>query len=81
MEKTKIKESELDEVIEKGRAYYKDDTKFDPYFNASFKAFGRNHHWIDNILRGLFFKSDNYNEPKITFYKVFEALGFEIIEG
>ena len=63
MEKTKIKESELDEVIEKGRAYYKDNTKFDPYFNACFKAFGRNHHWIDDILRGLFFKRDNSSKP------------------
>ena len=44
------------------------------------QVFGRDAEWEEFILCGLYILDDNYPEPNETYYKVFEALGYEITE-
>ena len=81
----KIKKSKLDKAIELGRKYYKaEDNEGRAWrylYNARTKLFVENAFWLTSIISGLIVKRDNYDEPNETFYKVLEALGFEIVEG
>ena len=80
----KISKAKLDKAIEEGRKFFRGDYQCncEPYTEAKIEAFEDNMwHWAGDILNGLIIKRDDYDEPNETFYKVFEALGFEIVEG
>ena len=82
----KISKKKLDKVIEWGRKYYKatevdQDKVWEHWYNARTKLFRKNERWLTSILSGLIIRRNDYDEPNETFYKVLEALGFEIVEG
>ena len=82
----KIRKSDLDEAIRTCRKFFKEngyDELLEEYNKAKKKAFGKikRNHWLDNIITGITLKREDYNEPYKTYYKVLEALGFEIVEG
>lgn len=77
-----IKKKDLDEVIRVGKKYYRtNDTDLLPkYFKLKEKVFGDDEEWVGDIISGLSFKSRNVDVPYETYYKVFEVLGFKIVE-
>lgn len=83
----KIKKKDLDEAIRLCRAFFKkrgdNDYELYKYNKAREKAFGeiKRRHWLDEIITAITLKRADYNEPYTTYYKVLEALGFEIVEG
>ena len=86
MPKMELNKKDLDEAIVTCRKFFKEngyDELLDKYNEAKKKAFGKikRNHWLDNIITGITLKRADYNEPYKTYYKVLEALGFEIIEG
>ena len=76
-----IKKSELDKVIQAERDYFNHKIGAIECSRAEEKAFGDESYWLSDILVGITTKRDTHDEPNETFYKVFEALGFEIVEG
>lgn len=83
MEKKKLIKKDVDEVIRLSKKYYSShDVDYLGTLNAvEKKTFGNDDHWICGIIAGITCKSIlDYNEPNETYYKVLEALGFEIVE-
>ena len=78
----KIKRSELDEVIQTERDYYNHKISFAKrVVKTEYKVFGDEARWVGDIIIGITTKRNTHDEPNETYYKVLEALGFEIIEG
>ena len=75
-----IKKSELDEVIQAERDYFNHEIGVTECTKAEEKVFGDESNWVSDILIGITTKCDTHDEPNETYYKVLEALGFEIIE-
>jgi hypothetical protein len=82
-----LNKKDLDEAIRLSKSFFKkggdNDTELDKYIEAKKKVFGKvkRRHYLDNIITGITLKRADYNEPYKTYYKVLEALGFEIVEG
>ena len=76
-----IKKSELDEVIQAERDYFNHEINSIECTEAEEKVFGDESLWVSDILMGITTKRDTHDEPNETYYKVLEALGFEIVEG
>lgn len=81
MEKTLSKRL-LDEAIRLNKKYFStgDLDICNVMHNAERKAFGDDYRWCEDIITGITIKRRDYKEPYETYYKVFEALGFEIKE-
>jgi hypothetical protein len=76
-----IKKSELDMVIQAERDYFNHEIGSIECSRVEEKVFGDESYWLSDILMGITTKRDTHDEPNETYYKVLEALGFEIIEG
>ena len=81
MPKMEIKKSELDKVIQAERDYFNHEIGAFKCSIIEEKAFGDEKNWVSDILTGITTKRSNHDEPNETYYKVLEALGFEIVEG
>ena len=76
-----IKRGELDKVIQAERDYFNHEIGSIACSRAEEEVFGDEKNWVSDILTGITTKRDTHDEPNETYYKVLEALGFEIIEG
>ena len=81
MEKV-IDKAKLDEAIRLNKKYFRtgDMDICREMHRAESEAFKKDSYWMSDILSGLTLKDHNYAEPYATYYKVFEALGYEIKE-
>lgn len=76
-----IKKSELDNLIQAERDYFDRKIDYIGVVRAEEKVFGDEHLWVGDIIAGITTKRSTHDEPNETYYKVLEALGFEIVEG
>ena len=76
-----IKRSELDNLIQAERDYFNHEIGAIECSKAEDEVFGDEAYWVSDFLSGITTKRKTHDEPNETYYKVLEALGFEIVEG
>lgn len=77
-----LKKKLLDEAIKLNKEYFSTfgGCLFTIMRDAEEKAFGDDAGWCSDIMTGITIKRRDRKEPYETYYKVFEALGFNIEE-
>ena len=78
-----LKKEHFDQTIAIYKKYFRTgDTDYLPKLMILIEEdFGpHNEQWVHEILSGITCKGQNYNEPYETYYKVFEVLGYKIVD-